>query len=120
MNRLLLLAFVALTSCASLESRNQAALVGNWRYQDSRQTCDYSFVGDGTFSGKVAVGSRAVSKFKGRWSVKKDRLLYVYTSDALGRIPPGSTDQDHLLKVDRDSFLIEAADGSQRRYERQP
>lgn len=115
-----MVALIALTSCVSLESRNQTALVGNWRYQDNRQTCDYSFVGDGTFSGKVAVGGRAVSKFKGRWSVKNDRLLYVYTSDALGRIPPGSTDQDHLLKVEPAAFLIEAADGSQRRYERQP
>ena len=43
-----------------------------------------------------------------------------YLSDDLGRIPAGATDRDKLLSVERDSFLIEAADGSRRRYSTDP
>lgn len=57
-----------------------------------------------------------ISKFTGRWSVEGNILHYTYVSDALNRIPPGSVDRDKLLSIDRESFVIEAADGSQRKY----
>jgi hypothetical protein len=47
-------------------------------------------------------------------------LLYTYVNDELGRIPAGATDRDKLLRVQSDSFLIEAADGSRRQYLRIP
>ena len=105
----LVLTCFLLASCAS-------PLVGEWRYADQTQSCRYDFKRDGRFTGEVRYRSKLVSKFTGTWSVKGDRLLYTYISDDLGRIPAGATDRDKLLDIERNSFLIEAADGSQRRY----
>lgn len=82
------------------------------------QKCQYVFARDGTFHGEVAIGGRTVSQFRGIWNVSDMRLLYRYTGDALGKIPAGATDEDKLLAVSDDAFVIEAGDGSQRRYER--
>ncbi len=101
-----------------MESGPKSTLVGDWHYRDRNQACHYLFGSDNRFSGEVTVRGKLVSKFTGKWSVQGDRLLYVYASDALGRIPVGATDSDRLLKIEKDWFLIEAADGSQRRYER--
>ena len=108
----------ALTSCASFESRAKSTLVGEWDYQDNVQACHYSFHEDGTFSGDVRLKARVISKFAGKWTVRGDQLLYLYTKDVLGRIPPGATDSDRLLRVEKDAFVIQAADGSRRRYQR--
>lgn len=112
------LAFISclLASCASFSSSPQNRLVGEWKYADKIQSCQYAFQPDGSFTGKVTYRGKLVSKFRGRWTVKADVLLYTYTSDALGRIPAGAIDQDKLLSVEKDAFLIEAADGSRRRY----
>ncbi|MFL6588786.1 MAG: hypothetical protein ACJ8M4_01300 [Chthoniobacterales bacterium] len=118
MRRILLLCFLGLSACVSIGSGTRSSLVGDWHYRDETQTCHYSFRSDGQFSGEVTMRKKLVSKFTGKWSVKGDRLLYAYTGDALGRIPVGATDSDRLLKIEKDSFLIEAADGSRRRYER--
>jgi len=48
--------------------------------------------------------------------VRDDVLLYKYVSDALHKIPAGTTDRDTLLSVQREFFIIEAADGSKRKY----
>ena len=117
--RILWVGLFALASCASLESRAKSTLVGEWHYQDKIQACHYSFHKDGTFSGEVRFKGRVVSKFAGKWAIRGDRLLYLYTKDILGRIPPGATDSDQLLKVENDAFVIQAADGSRRRYERE-
>jgi hypothetical protein len=110
------LSLVVLASCASVERRNGSDLVGSWRYVDSTQSCDYSFKGDGSFTGTVKLQKKLVSKFTGRWSVKDGALLYSYISDVFDRIPPGATDRDQLLEVKKDSFLIQAANGERRRY----
>lgn len=101
-----------------MESRARSTLVGEWVYRDNVQACHYSFHEDGTFSGDVTFKARVVSKFAGNWAIRGDQLLYLYTKDVLGRIPPGSTDSDRLLRVGKDAFVIEAADGSRRRYQR--
>ena len=105
-------------SCSHLPSGKQDSLVGEWRYADNSQSCRYSFKGDGTFAGEVRLQAKLVSKFRGAWTVQGDSLLYRYIGDELGRIPVGATDRDTLLSVEKDSFLIEAADGSRRRYRR--
>jgi hypothetical protein len=115
---LILFAAVALASCAAPPTRTEAQLLGEWRYADSSQLCQYSFSADGTFRGYVSVQHRRVSEFTGRWAVRDNLLLYEYTGDALGKIPAGSRDQDRLLAVAADHFEIQAADGSRRRYER--
>ena len=116
--RILWVSLFALTSCASLDSRAKSTLVGDWVYQDNVQACHYSFHQDGTFTGEVRFKARVVSKFAGHWAIRGDRLLYLYTKDVLGRIPAGSTDSDRLLRVEKNAFVIEAADGSRRRYQR--
>jgi len=105
-----------LASCASFPSASRNSLVGEWRYADDIQSCHYAFKKDGNFTGEVSHRARIVSRFRGRWAVKGDVLFYNYISDAFGRIPAGARDQDKLLSVKSDSFLIEAADGNRRRY----
>jgi hypothetical protein len=110
--------FCLTTSCALFRGSAQQSLVGEWRYADAVQSCHYYFKGDGLFTGEVRDRAKLVSKFTGRWSVQGHAILYTYISDALGRIPAGVTDRDKLLSIQKDSFVIEAADGSQRRYSR--
>ncbi|MEY2537732.1 MAG: hypothetical protein QOG67_1472 [Verrucomicrobiota bacterium] len=112
---LVLLSFLV-ASCASQQIRGRTSLVGDWRYADATQSCHYSFKKDGTFTGEVTYRTRVISKFSGNWAVNGDVLLYTYVSDVLGRIPAGATDRDKLLEVKKNSFLINAADGSRRRY----
>ena len=121
MNRHLLSAgaLLSLAACTSLNGpATSRQLVGDWHYADRAQSCHYSFKSDGSFTGEVRMRSKLVSKFAGHWSVKGKTLFYRYVSDALGRIPPGATDQDELLEIKKDAFVIRAANGDQRRYVR--
>jgi hypothetical protein len=115
------ISLLSLAACATLESPSRSRqLVGNWRYADQVQSCRYSFKSDGSFTGEVKLRKKLISKFKGRWSVRGQTLLYSYVSDALGRIPAGATDRDQLLEIKKDSFVIQAANGDRRRYVRMP
>ena len=120
MKSALVLALCLLASCTGLQTAARSSLVGNWRYADPTQSCRYAFKEDGSFTGEVVYQERLVSKFRGVWTVKDNALLYTYLGDALGRIPKGAMDRDKLLAIQKDSFLIEAADGSRRRYLRIP
>jgi hypothetical protein len=118
---LALISLFSMAGCASLTAPDPARkLVGDWWYSDRVQSCRYSFKSDGSFTGEVRMRSKLVSQFAGRWSVKGQTLFYRYLSDKLERIPPGATDQDELLEVKRDSFVIRAANGDERRYVRKP
>ena len=118
---LVFISLFLLAACANINSPGRARqLVGDWRYTDQVQSCQYSFKSDGSFTGEVRLGKKLISKFKGRWSVRGQILLYHYESDALSRIPAGATDRDQLLKIKRDSFVIQAANGERRRYMRIP
>ena len=114
----LLLIACLLGACASLPREGRESLVGEWQYADKSQSCRYHFKRDGHFTGEVRLRGKLASKFTGTRDVQADLFLYRYISDQLGRIPAGATDRDKLLSVARDSFLIEAADGSRRRYSR--
>ncbi len=119
MRTLLFLTIGLLASCASVSQHaRQGDLVGQWRYADATQSCRYVFSTDGTFRADVAIRGQIVSKFTGRWTVKGDALFYEYLTDQRGEVTPGSTDRDKLLAVEKDYFIIEAADGSHRRYNR--
>ena len=106
----------SLASCAGLSSSFPQSLVGEWRYADKTQACHYVFNRGGTFNGDVVYHGKTISRFTGRWSVDRDVLLYTYISDEFKRIPAGATDRDKLLNVAPEFFIIEAADGSKRRY----
>jgi hypothetical protein len=118
MKVIFVLGFALMTSCAVMQSSMERKLTGEWRYTDKIQSCHYVFQGNGAFSGEVIYHQKLISKFTGRWSVKDDVLLYHYTSDALDRIPAGTMDRDQLLIVQKDFFVIQAANGSRRRYSR--
>lgn len=105
-----------MASCAGVGSHSPSSLVGEWRYADRIQACHYVFNRDGSFEGDVVYRAKLISKFKGHWSATDDVLFYRYVSDALHKIPAGATDRDKLLSVRREFFIIEAADGSQRKY----
>jgi hypothetical protein len=104
-----------MASCAGV-GPTSSSLVGEWCYADRIQACRYVFNRDGSFEGDVVYQTKPVSKFKGRWSVTDDVLHYRYISDALHKIPAGTTDRDKLLSVQRDYFIIEATNGSRRKY----
>ena len=110
------LALCLMASCAGLRRNSPSSLVGEWRYADKVQSCHYVFKPDGTFNGEVVYRTKLISKFTGRWSVDGDTLLYIYSADTLHTIPAGATDRDKLLRVHREFFMIEAADGSKRKY----
>ena len=112
----LVLISLVVASCSSLPSGKQDSQVGEWRYADKVQSCRYDFKRDGTFTGEVHFQTKLVSKFRGNWTIQDKFLLYHYLGDDLGRIPAGTTDRDELLNVEKQAFLIEAADGSRRRY----
>lgn len=120
MKFLLAVSFCFLASCAGWPPKSSNALVGEWLYADKIQSCHYVFERNGTFRGEVVYQKELLSKFTGTWSVKGDALHYRYTKDVLGRIQPGALDRDRLLRVAKDFFVIEAADGSKRRYDRVP
>jgi hypothetical protein len=114
---LVLISLLFSVACTSLESSRPAReLVGDWRYADQIQSCQYSFKSDGSFTGSVRQRGKLVSKFTGRWSITGQTLEYRYLSDALGSIPAGATDADHLLEVKKEFFVIQAANGERRRY----
>ena len=112
------LALIALllASCASVERTRQNKLVGKWRTTSARATVDYTFVKDGTFSGRVTSAGRIVANFTGKWSLTSDEILYEYITDSAGSIAPGTRDRDKLLTIAPDHFVIEARDGSRRKY----
>lgn len=116
MKAVLALTLCLMASCADLRSSSPSSLAGEWRYADKIQGCHYVFNRDGSFNGEVVYHAKLISKFTGRWSVDGDTLLYTYISDELHRIPAGATDRDKLLSVHREFFIIEAADGSKRKY----
>jgi hypothetical protein len=118
MKAVLALTLCLMASCAGLRSSSQNSLVGEWRYADKIQSCHYVFSRDGSFKGEVVYHAKLISKFTGRWSIEGDTLFYTYVSDALDRIPAGAIDRDKLLSVRREFFIIQAADGSKRKYVR--
>jgi hypothetical protein len=113
---LALFSFLAIASCTTVGFQARSKLIGDWRYSDKTQSCHYSFKPDGSFSGEVTDRGKLVLRFTGRWKIEDDALLYVYLSEALGRIPAGTTDRDQLLEVKKDWFVIQAANGDRRRY----
>lgn len=79
---------------------------------------EYIFRVDGTFRGSVASAGTTLSRFTGEWTLRGATIHYRYRSDATGNIPPGTLDQDTLVEIAADHFIIQAADGGRRTYRR--
>ena len=102
----------------AISAPKQGQLVGHWRYTDANQTCDMTFAADGTFSGKISRDGAVAWKYAGKWSLADTNLNYEYTESSLERIPVGTTDRDTLVEITKDYYVIEARDGSRRKYAR--
>ena len=92
-------------------------LVGAWRYSDANQSCDYVFRDDGSFQAEVRF-QESVLEFHGRWTVDHGMLRYEEVRDRFGRPAGGITEPDRLLTVQKDHFVIQAPDGTVRKYVR--
>ena len=87
---------------------------------DEHQSAEYTFRGDGTFTGQLAQDSKVVWTYAGKWSLAGDTLNYEYTKSSVERIPVGTTDHDKLVEVTKEHYTIEARDGSKRKYSKIP
>ena len=116
--RICILYLLLAASCATVIRPAASELVGKWQYADEMQTCRFIFRGNGTFGGNTTAGGVLLSQFRGRWTLQANNILYEYTNDAVGRIPTGTKDRDTLVAITKDYFVIEAADGSRRKYVR--
>jgi hypothetical protein len=114
----LTLGALILASCATVGEREESKLIGRWRSTDRQHTAEYAFFDNGSFKGSVTGGGALVSKFTGNWSLRAGAILYEYTGDEMKRIPVGTKDSDKLLRIGRDQYVIEAADGTIRTYQR--
>lgn len=114
---LLLAAFFA-QSCSTVGEKSKSGLVGRWQWVDSRHTAEYVFFENGNFTGYVTGDGALLSKFTGKWLLRDGVIFYEYTSDKMGRILVGTKDRDKVLELVHDHFVIEAADGSVRKYVR--
>lgn len=110
---------LVMASCSTGGAKTERQkLIGHWRATDERYVAEYTFLGNGTFSGLVASERSLLSRYTGKWLLRGGSIRYEYTSDKMGRIPAGTKDRDKLLRIGRDYFVIEAADGSVRKYVR--
>jgi hypothetical protein len=111
----LLLCFGA--SCSRTEEI-LPALVGHWRYVNDERVCDLTFENDGSFSGRIEEGSQVVWRYAGKWHVDRGSIYYLYTFSSLERIPAGSVDQDRIVEVSDDFYMIEGRQHIMRKYYR--
>ena len=103
---------------ASADASKGGLLIGRWRYADQNQSCTYTLRKDGTFAGEVKLKGEPTWKFAGRWSLTGDVLNYTYTKSSLDRVPAGRVDQDKLIELKKDHFIVITLDGSRRKYMR--
>ena len=105
--------------CASPKgSVTSDPLIGHWRYADQSSSADYTFSADGAFRGSVTRSGKVIWTYGGKWTHAGKVLSYVYTQSSADWAPPGTRDQDMLLEVDRRYYVIQAGDGSRRKYQR--
>jgi hypothetical protein len=91
-------------------------LVGHWRYTDGINTAEYFFAANGTFSGSVSRADTVIWKYAGRWQRNANTIDYTYTRSSASWIPAGTKDRDTIVESASDHYVIEARDGSRRRY----
>jgi beta-lactamase class A len=115
---ILLLAAFCTQSCSTVGEKAKNGLVGRWQWADSQHTAEYVFLENGNFTGYVTGNGALLSKFTGRWLLRQGVIFYEYTGDKMGRIRAGTRDRDKVRDIAHDYFVIEAADGSVRKYVR--
>jgi hypothetical protein len=115
---MLLFSLAAFAPCRAEPALDQAKLFGEWRYENEqqKQTAQYAFRTDGTFTAELLQGGGSVRKFEGRWQIVDTWLVYTYEKDSVGQIGAGARERDRLIRLDESSYTIEGGDGGQRTY----
>lgn len=98
--------------CASRDFE-ASELVGTWKRvnRDFDLTVNLTFKADGTYSGSVELGGKANGSFSGKWAIKEGRLHYEYTESTDPNLPAGAKDEDRIIEIKEDSYIIENALG---------
>jgi hypothetical protein len=94
-------------------------LVGHWRAVQGPLTVDWTFHGNGTFSGRITQRGEVISDFTGTWVLEGTWLQSEYTSDTSGAIDLGCNDGDEFLEFTVDHFILQTRTGK-RSYTRVP
>ncbi len=94
-----------------------AKLVGQWRYDDKAgQIATYVFKDNGSYTAELRRDQNVVRKFSGLWRMADGMIVYTYLSDSLGQVNEGAVEKDRLMRIDADSYTIEAGDHLLRTY----
>src|SRR5215213_9402530 len=88
---------LALSQVAALAEPTTSQLVGRWRHAEERQTYEYSFLEDGTFTGNATRDGAVAWVFGGKWSLEGDAINYEFTASSTSRVKEGTTDRDKLV-----------------------
>ena len=120
MRTLLTLIAFLFSSLFAVADVNMAQLVGRWRYSDETFSSEHKFNADGTYTGSVGQKGKIVWENAGVWSLADNKIHYELTRSSLERIPVGTKDQDTLIEITRDWYIIETQKGIKRKYVRIP
>ena len=93
-------------------------LLGDWQLVSKGITYDITFQEKGVFKGRVSQNEQILWICSGKWSIDGNRLHYIYTESNLKTIPPGSVDEDELLRVAPDFYETKDRRGEIHRYNR--
>lgn len=98
-----------------------AQLVGHWRYTDTEKKVsnDYTFKEDGTYTSNIMQEGSVVWETAGKWTLKGDLVNYELTSSSSEQFP-GGIDQDKVVEVTKDYYMVDSGNGEKRKYERVP
>jgi hypothetical protein len=116
--KLFLVTLLLSPSLAGAAPRVSEMLIGKWHYEDKNYSSTLTFHADGTFAGEAKEHSKALGQVTGRWSISGSIIHYEDRKSSLDGVPVGTLDEDKLLEIGPDWFVIVTSDGKQRKYHR--
>ena len=95
-------------------------LCGFWRYSTPELNLYYLFNEDGTFSSSLNFTDGRIWKSSGKWSLDDTVLTYEIKESNHPGFPPGSKDEDVILELTNDHYILKNQDGDDHQYFRIP
>ena len=101
-------------------------IVGRWEHEglDVKEPYQILWIinANGTFRGKAkgqVNGKSFFWTYTGNWKIEDDQLISVYTSSSTPEPKPGTKDIDKIIRIDKDTLILESTrDGSLTTYRR--